>query len=146
MKLIGVALYAAAISTAGVLGIAAQDTKTKTQTKISVEDGKDVKVTGCVTASSRGTGYVLTNVADKHGVMHDYILVTDENLAKHVGQRLQIEGKVTDRGDGKVKIETNKKTEIEDAPDQEQHAKAVLEGVAPYLGVKSMKVIAAACP
>ena len=43
---------------------------------------------------------------DKSGTMHNYMLVSDGDLSKHVGHRMQLEGKVTDKGDGKIKVET----------------------------------------
>jgi len=105
-------------------------------------------VTGCVTPTSGGTGFMLTNVADKSGALHNYMLVSDDgDLAKHVGHRVRIEGKVTDRGDGKVKIETKTKTKVEDGDDKESTRKTEIEGTGPsYLGVRSVKMIAAVCP
>ena len=35
-----------------------------------------------------------------------YALVTDDDLSKHVGHRIEVKGKAADRGDGKVKIES----------------------------------------
>jgi hypothetical protein len=90
----------------------------------------------------------LTNVADKSGALHNYMLVSDDkDLAKHVGHRVRIEGKATDRGDGKVKIETKTKTKVEDGDDKETTSKSEIEGTGPsYLGVRSFKMIAAVCP
>jgi hypothetical protein len=93
---------------------------------------------------------MLTNVADKTGALHSYILVSDDaDLAKHVGHRLQLDGKVADRGDAKVTIETKTKTKVEHGEDQQTTKKTEIEGDAtgyPYLNVKSMKMIAAVCP
>jgi hypothetical protein len=147
MKPMRLALCLAALST---LGVAAQSSQTTTQTKITVKDGKEVHVTGCVTPDLNHTGYILTNVADKSGPLHNYMLLTDDNdLAKHVGHRVQIEGRVTDRGDAKVKVETKTETKVEHGDDHETTTKAEMKGDAvnlPYMGVESFKMIAASCP
>jgi hypothetical protein len=133
---------------ASTVGLGAQTAQTDTKSTITVKDGKSVTVTGCVTPTSGGTGFMLTNVADKSGALHNYMLVSDDgDLAKHVGHRVRIEGKVTDRGDGKVKIETKTKTTVEDGDDKERTSKTEIEGNGPsYLGVRSVKMIAAVCP
>ncbi len=126
---------------AGAVAVGAQSSETKTTTKIDVKDGKDVKVTGCVEAGSAG-GYVLTNVATKTQDLHQYVLVSDnDDFSKVVGHRVTIEGKVADRGHGKVEIKTETQT---DGPTKDTHSK--LEASGPYLGVKNMKTIAATCP
>jgi hypothetical protein len=137
-----------ALVAVSVVGLGAQTSQTDTKSTVTVKDGKSVNVTGCVVPTSGGTGFMLTNVADKTGALHNYMLVSDDNdLAKHVGHRVRIEGKVTDRGDGKVKIETKTKTKVEDGPDKESTSKSEIEGTGPsYLGVRSVKMIAAVCP
>ena len=144
MKLIGTICC---VAVACSVGLGAQ---TKSKSKITVKDGKDVTVTGCVEPTASGNGFMLTHVADKSGTLHDYMLVSDDgDLKKHVGHRMQLEGKVTDKGDGKIKIETKTKTEVEHGDDKETHMKSELKGDmagVPFLGVKSMKMIAAACP
>jgi len=133
--------------------------QTDVKSKIKVKDGKDVDVTGCVASAPSGAGnsYVLTNVADQKGSRPDYLLVADDDdfakdltkdLAKHVGHRMQISGKGTDR-DGKIEIETKTKTKIEHGDDQETRTKSTQKGDMPgpaYLSVKSMKMIASTCP
>ena len=93
---------------------------------------------------------MLTNVADKKGAMHSYMLVSDDqDFAKHVGHRVQLEGKVTDRGDAKIEVETKTKTKVEHGDDKESKSKSTMKGDMegmPYLGVKSLKMIAASCP
>jgi hypothetical protein len=133
---------------ASTVGLGAQTSQTDTKSTVTIKDGKSVTVTGCVTPTSGGTGFMLTNVADKSGALHNYMLVSDDgDLAKHVGHRVRIEGKVTDRGDGKVKIETKTKTKVEDGDDKESTRKTEIEGTGPsYLGVRSVKMIAAVCP
>lgn len=144
MKLIGIA---AAFALAGSVALAAQ---TESKSKVTVKDGQDVTVTGCVEPNAGGTGYMLTHVADKKGMVHDYMLASSEDdFSKHVGHRVTIEGKVADKGEGKVKVETKTKTKIENGDDKETHTKAEMRGDMDgmrFLGVKSMKMIAASCP
>jgi hypothetical protein len=128
------------LAVAGVVAVGAQSSETTTKTKIDVKDGKDLKVTGCI--ASDGAGYMLTNVADKSGDLHSYMLVSDnEDFSKLVGQRVQIEGTVADSHHGKVEIKTETKV---DGPGKDTHSK--VEGKGPYLGVKHLKSIAASCP
>ena len=147
MKLIGMACC---VAFACSVGLGAQSAQTETKSKVTVKDGKEVTVTGCVEPNASGTGFMLTHVADKGGTMHNYMLVTDDgDLAKHVGHRMQIGGKITDQGDGKIKVETKTKTKVEHGDDKETHSKSEMKGNldgVPFLGVKSMKMIAAACP
>lgn len=127
----------------------AQSSKQTTTSKISIKDGRDVKVTGCVGrwTSEGESGFVLTSVADKRGALHSYVLVSDEpkQLAQHIGHLVEIKGEATDRGDAKVKIETS----TERTGDRETHAKTTAKGDLPqmvFLGVKSVKLVAGACP
>jgi hypothetical protein len=147
MRLIGITACAVAMCLASLGANAGQ---TETKSKIKVKDGKDVNVTGCVAPAASGTGFMLTNVADRNGAMHSYMLVSDDaDLSKHVGHRVQLTGKVTDRGDAKVEVETKTKTKVEHGDDKETHSKSTVEGDMAgmaYLGVKSLKMIAAACP
>ena len=126
----------------------AQTSERVTKSKITVEDGKSVTLTGCVAAS--GTGFILTNVADKESALEgNYVLISDdENLSKHVGRRVQVKGKVTDQGDGKVKIETKSKTKVEHGDDIETSRRTEVQGDPrmAYLGVRSIKTIAPVCP
>jgi hypothetical protein len=138
------------VVTLGAAALGAQASQTETKSKIMVKDGKEVTVTGCVEPTASGTGFMLTNAADKTGALPSYMLVSDDaDLSKHVGHRVQISGKAADRGDAKVKTETTTKTKTEHGPDRETHAKSQvagdLAGMA-FLGVKSVKMIAASCP
>src|SRR4051812_39703121 len=65
MKLITTSLCVAAFCAS----LAAQATKTEVKSKVTIKGGKDVKVTGCVQAATTGSGYVLTNAADKTGAL-----------------------------------------------------------------------------
>jgi len=125
----------------GAVALGAQSSETTTKTKVEIKDGKDVKVTGCDEAGA-GAEFLLTNVADKTGALHQYVLVPDgEDLSKHVGQRVLIEGKVADRGNGKVEIKSETKVE---GPGNDTQSK--IQGAGAYLGVKHLKMIAASCP
>jgi len=147
MKLIASAVVLAAAFSAG---LAAQTMEQTTKSKITVKDGKDVTVTGCVERTASGTGFMLTDAADKDGRVHSYMLVSDDvDLAKHVGHRVEIKGKAADRGDAKIKTESETKTKVEHGDDKETHGKSELKGDLsglPFLGVKDVKMIAAACP
>jgi hypothetical protein len=132
------------------VGVGAQTSESTTKTKIEIKNGKDVKVTGCIEPGATGTNYMLTNVADNTGALHSYVLVSDDtDLSKHVGHRVQIDGKAADRGDGKIKTETKTTMKVEHGDDKETKAKSEVKGDLaglPYLGVKSLKMIAASCP
>jgi len=131
-------------------GLGAQSGEQTTKTKITIKDGKDVSVTGCIETSGAGRDFILTNVADKTGALHSYFLVSDDSdLSKHVGHRVIIEGKAADRGDAKVETETKTKTKMEHGDDKETKSKSEMSGDLehlPYLGVKSVKMVAASCP
>ena len=150
MKPIRTIAFAALLAfSAGLAGAAAQ---TESKSRITVKDGKDVKVTGCVVAApgSKDAGYQLTNVADKKGALPDYVLLgkDDDDFAKAVGHRVEIEGLAADRG-GKVEVETKSKTEVENGKDRESRTKSTVKGDMPgltLLSVKSMRTIAAVCP
>ena len=134
------------LAIAGAATLAAQSSETTTRSKVQVKDGKDVNVTGCVERGSGG-GFLLTNVADKSGAMHRYELVSDsDDFSKHVGHRVQIEGKAADREHGKVEFTTKTKTEgVDKDTESKTEAKGDLSAMN-YLGVKHMKMIAASCP
>lgn len=132
------------LAIAGAATLEAQSSETTTKTKIDVKDGKDMKVTGCVEAGADG-GFVLTNVADKSGALHRYMLVSDsDDFSKHLGHRVQIDGKAADRGHGKTEITTETKTEGADKATSKIEASGDM--ALPYLGVKHMKMLASSCP
>ena len=148
MKLIGTTCC---LAVGCSVGLGAQTSQTESKSKITVKDGQEVTVTGCVEPIASGTGYMLTHVADnKTGAMNNYMLVSDDgDIKKHAGHRVTIEGKVTDKGDGKIKVETTTKTKVEHGDDKETKSKSEMKGdmaAARFLGVKSMKMIAASCP
>jgi hypothetical protein len=129
--------------------VAAQTSETETKSKIAIKGGKDLRVTGCVEPTSSGD-FMLTSVADKDGALHSYMLVSEDvDLAKHVGHRVQISGRAADQGDATIKSETKTKTKVENGDGKETHHKSEVRGDlagVPFLGVKSVKMIAAVCP
>jgi hypothetical protein len=136
MKLICAAFGLAAMC---AVGLNAQTGTTKAKTKVDVKDGKDITVSGCL-EKNPGGGYMLTTT----GGSMKYALVTDDDLAKHVGHRVELKGKAADRGDGKVKIESTT-----GSGDDKSKAKTEVKGGdmagMNYLGMKSLKMISASC-
>ena len=141
--------FTCCLAVAGAVTLGAQSSttttttrvETTTKTKVEIKNGKPVKVTGCVEAAPGG-GYLLTNVADKSGTLHRYILVSDsDDFAKVVHDRVEIDGRAGDIDHGKVEIKSETKV---DGQATDTHSKT--EGSAPYLGVKHMKMIATSCP
>jgi hypothetical protein len=141
-------MAAALVLACGV--VSAQDVKEKTKTKVSVEDGKEVTVTGCV-ARGVENGFTLTNVAGKDGAMGSYALVGDDadDVEKHLGHRVEIKGKAADQGKGKVKVETKSETKAKGEDTKKTESKSEMKGDLPglpFLAVKSVRMIASVCP
>jgi hypothetical protein len=127
-----------------------QEVKEKSETKLSVEDGKTITVTGCVGRGAEG-GYTLTNVAGKDGALGTYALVMDgtDKVDDHVGHRVEVTGKAADQGKGKVKIETKTETKVKGQDPQKTESKSELKGDLkglPFLAVKSVRMVASVCP
>jgi len=146
MKLISVTCCIASLCAAG---LTAQTRTTTTQTdekqKVEIKDGKKTTVLGCLERNPGG-GYMLTS-AETGGMK--YALVTDKDLSKHLGERVEVRGKATDRGDAKVKLETEVATSGSGAGDNKITDKVTRElkgdlGLH-YLGVDSVKTMAASC-
>jgi hypothetical protein len=134
----------AAISATLVSASVAQGTD-KPKSRVIVEDGKELTVTGCVGRNPDG-GYTLTNAAGKDGPTGSYILASlkgddaVDDVKDHVGHRVEIKGKAADKGDGRIRVETDSgKTE------SKSEMKGDLSGL-PFLGVKSSRMIATVCP
>ena len=147
-KLLCAALVSVMAAGASVL---AQDEVKKSKTSMSIDSGKDITVTGCVVRS--GDEFSLTNAAGKKGAVGPYILVADgddrDDLAKHVGHRVEIKGKAADQGDGKVTIKTQREIKTDDGDTKKSESttkvKGDLDGL-PFLGVKSVRMLATVCP
>jgi uncharacterized protein DUF5818 len=136
MRLIGSTFAIAALCAAGVMAQSA--TTTKEKTKIEVKDGKTVTVAGCLERNPDG-GYMLTSREGRSS----YVLVGHDDLSKHVGHEVEVKGKATDRGDGKLQVESKVGTSGGDKTEAKTTVKGDLG--ARYLGVKSIKMIAASC-
>ena len=137
-----VAISTAIVSTSDITA----QSNDKPKTRLIVEDGKELTVTGCVGRNPDG-GYTLTSAAGKDGPTGSYILARlkddddeFEDLKDHVGHRVEIKGKAADKGDGRIKVETDSgKTETK------SEMKGDLSGM-PYLGIKSFRMVASVCP
>jgi hypothetical protein len=143
MKLIGAALGLAVLCAVGV-GAQSQTTKTDSKQKIEIKEGKEIRVGGCLEKRPDG-GYMLTS--SESGRMK-YALVTNDDLSKHVGHRVEVQGKATDKGDAKVTIETKVGTSGSTAADDtKDKSKPTLDGDLNLhsLGVKSVKMISTSC-
>jgi hypothetical protein len=139
---------AIAVLLAGGVAVA-QDQDAKSKMKVKVDEGKTLTVTGCVERGDEGS-LLLTNVAGKEGSLGSYVLAKGDDdhafddLHKHVGHRVEIEGKAADKGKGKISVEA--KTEgTSGKTESKSEVKGDLKGL-PYLGVKSVKMLASVCP
>jgi len=102
MKLIGAAFGIALMCSIGA-GAQTATTKVDGKSKVTVKDGKEITISGCVERNPSG-GYMLTDSGT--GGMK-YALVTDDDLSKHVGHKVEVKGNATDLGNAKVKTESN---------------------------------------
>jgi hypothetical protein len=139
-------VFVGAVAVAANANATAQESKTttKTTTKVELKGGKDVTVRGCLERIPGGT-YLLSSVDDEGKLGRTrYEIVTDEDLSKHAGQRVEIKGKTTEKGDGRVKVETKETTEVPNGPDREVKSKTEATagklGTA-FLGVDSIRTV-----
>jgi len=132
---------------------AAAQVKTRTETKVEAKGGKEVHLTGCVEPASGPANFMLTDVATSERtpeIVHNYYLVgKTDDLEKHIGHIMEIDGKALDRGDGKLEIETKTKIEREHAPDSKEKTKTEIKGnngePLPFLDVTSIKMVRPGC-
>ena len=134
------------ISLTSLLAVACVATlgaQTSETTNITMRGGKSVTLKGCIEANPDG-GYLLTQVADKDGQTYSYLLVTTNTFfAKHVGQRVEVEGKLGDRKHGHVDVVTDTNTDGQKAH-FETHARNNAFA-SRYLGPDHMKTLAVSC-
>lgn len=130
----------------------AQETVKKSTTKISVDEGKEVAVTGCVARTPEGQ-LSLTHAAGKDGALGSYILIAKDDelkdLEKHVGHRVEVQGKAADQGDGKLTVKNEAKVQTTEGDTKKRESTTKVEGDLngmPFLGVKSVRMLAAVCP
>jgi hypothetical protein len=145
-------LCAALVSVVGVAATVTGQDVSKSKTKISVDDGKDMKVTGCVARAEDGA-FSLTHAAGKDGPIGSYLLVADgdekDALGKHVGHRVEIKGKAADRGDGEVTIKSKSEVRNSEGDKKKRESATTVKGDLhglPFLGVKSVRMLATVCP
>jgi hypothetical protein len=128
----------------------------QTKTRVIVEEGKDVALTGCVHRSPDGD-LTLTHAAGKDGDSASYILALLDNeeddelddLKDHVGHRVEIRGKAVDRGHGRIRVKTESETRKAEGGKARTETKSEVKGDLsglPFLGVKSSRMIASVCP
>jgi hypothetical protein len=131
------------LACAATLGAQTAETTTTTTTNVRMTGGKSVTLRGCVEADPDG-GYLLTHVADKDGQVDSYVLVTTNPFfASHVGQRVEVKGKLGDRKHGHVDVVTDF-----NADGQKSHFQTDARNNAVglrYLGPDRMKSIATFC-
>jgi len=141
-------LASVALATTPISGQTSQATA-KTSTKIEVKDGRDVKVTGCLVRHTGVSGFGLADVMDRDAALDNVILVGDlDKLDKHVGELVEIKGKLADTQSGKVKVESKTTVDREHAPDAEARVKSETKGEfdgSPVLGVRSLKTLRSTC-
>ncbi len=126
---------------------AAQSSDQKSTTKVKVDEGKSITVTGCVERGADGT-YTLTNVANKDGARE---LPARRHRRQRSRQHRQ--ARRSSRGDrrqggrsGKGKIKVESKAEgTSGKTESKSEIQGDLKGI-PYLGVKSLRMIASVCP
>jgi hypothetical protein len=138
---------------AATLGINAQDsTKVTKESSVRIKDGDDVKVTGCVHRAT--SGFALSNLSGNSDRTPYFQLAFEsesrrEEVARHVGQKVEIEGKAAISDDARVEVQTKEKREFEDGPDEKLHTKTEIVGdmqAFPLLEVEHVKRISESCP
>lgn len=142
----------AALAAGSAVGAQDVQTDTKSRTKISVDEGREISVTGCVARSGDGN-FSLTHAAGRKGEIGSYVLVAEgkerEQLGEHVGHRVEVTGRAADQGDGRLTIRSENEVR-NGAGDRRKRestttVKGDLEGL-PFLGVKSVRMLASTCP
>jgi hypothetical protein len=86
---------------------------------------------------------------DRDAPLDDVILVGDtDELADHVGQLVEIKGKLADGPKGKVHTDSKTTIDRKNAPDAETRVKTDTKGTIdgfPVLGVKDLKTLRSTC-
>ena len=134
--------------------VAAAQPDKKSSTRIVVEDGEEMTVTGCVQRTPEGS-YSLTNAAGKKGSVGTYMLATTDDeddlddLDKHLGHRVEIVGKAADKGKGRIKVLTKSESDKPQGGKAKSESKSEVKGDLaglPFLGIKSFRMMASVCP
>ena len=142
--------------------VAAQDAKVTTESKVTSDDGKVVKMTGCVEIGG-GTSFVLTNITserDQHERKQNppvgsYALVERKglDLGPYIQQKVELTGVVvpaatTRDTQDKIKIKETTKVDGEQGPDKTSSkatsVKVARSASAQFI-VASVKTLAPSC-
>jgi hypothetical protein len=143
MKLIGAGMIVLCATSLSAQRISTTVTEI---TRFEVKDGRVLKVNGCV-QRFKDTGYMLTNEAGDL----KYVLVTNTDLRKLVGRRVEIEGLGADSDEGTILIEkvvgTSGQFGVERIDGEEtKQSKEIAGDVGfPYLSVESVRKLANRC-
>jgi len=158
--------YAFAVLLSGTM-VAAQDANTTTDTKVKSDDGKIVKMTGCVEIGG-GTSFMLTNITSEQdqskGGQHDrngiakggsYPLIERKglDLGSYIQQKVELTGVVVPAATNhdtqdKIKIKETTRVDVKDGPDKkssEATTVKVARGAATQFLVASVKLLAPSC-
>ncbi len=135
---------------AALISAQTQTSETKTRTTVTIKDGRDVKVIGCLQRDEDSTGFILTDVTGASGISMRYRLVDDDrdDLDERVGYRVEIKGKAADSDDSEIKTKSETETKVNGEKTGERHTEGKAEGpvgFVPFLGVKSIKTLAKTC-
>lgn len=145
-------MFGMAVALSCCVGLAAQSATVTQETKIEVEDGEDVVVTGCLGRSASGDGFVLSDVESKDDdddvTTRSYLLVGEAgDLEEHVGHLVEIEGQATDES-GEIEVTTKTEVQRSDADDEQTETKTEISGDMtglPYLGVDELRMLRSSC-
>lgn len=164
-----VPFWGAAMACAFAVSLSAQDTtvKTKSKTKIKVDDAKILTLSGCLQSGVDTGTFVLSNVTPipapveeqaaigTAGAVATYDLMprSGVNLSSHVGHRVEITALAlppATRGDddSKVRVKSKTKVKVDDAPDAQVRTDMKAElprGATTRLTVVSVKHLAPTC-
>jgi hypothetical protein len=153
--------YAFVLLLGGTL-VSAQDAKVTTESKVRSDDGKVIKMTGCVEIGG-GTSFVLTNITseqDQRDREHvppvgAYALVERKglDLGPYIQQRVELTGVVVPAAtrrdtQDKIKIKETTRVDVEQGPDQKSTKATtvnVARGATPQFLVASVKTLAPSC-
>ena len=144
--------------------VAAQETKTTTETTIKADDAKSVVVTGCLAGGP--ASFNLTNAVviarDKSseqravgtsGSVKAYSLAPREgvDLSAHVGRKVEVTGVMLAKGKDDAEVEITERTRVDrdDAPDDDVKSRTQIElergSGGPKIAVTSVKMVSSTC-
>ena len=143
-------LCAAVLCATTTLG-AQQTSKITQESSVKIKDGDHVKITGCIERTE--SGFTLSNLSGNSDRTPYFQLVFDDDshrddVAKYVGQKVELEGKAAISDDAKVEVKTKVKREVEHGPDRKAEAKTEIKGemAVPLLEVDHVKRVSESCP